>query len=133
MTGRAKIQRAMPGLLLAFGAVQLATGLLQWLAPGFFFDHIGPFGARNDHYLGDVASFYLALGAVAIVAARRPAWRVPVLAFATIQFLLHSINHLIDIGEADPGYLGPLDFGLLALTTAGLAGLLVISSQAGEP
>ena len=50
--------------------------------PGFFFDEIGPYGARNDHYMGDLATWYLALGAVALVAVRRARWRVPVLALA---------------------------------------------------
>jgi hypothetical protein len=99
---------------------------MQWLLPGTFFEQVGPFGARNDHYLGDVATFYLALGVVLIVAARRPSWRIPVLALALIQYALHTLNHLIDIGESDPGYLGPLDFALLALGTAGLAYVLSV-------
>ena len=57
----------MRALLIAFGAVQLALGLLLWLTPGFFYDEIGPFGPRNDHYMGDVATWYLALGAATLV------------------------------------------------------------------
>jgi hypothetical protein len=124
MIGQAAVLRALPALLWTFGAVQIAIGLMQWLLPGTFFEQVGPFGVRNDHYLGDVATFYLALGVVSIAAARRPSWRIPVLAFALIQYGLHTLNHLIDIGESDPGYLGPLDFALLALATAGLAYVL---------
>ena len=62
----------------------------------------GPTAPRNDHYMADLATFYLALGAVALVAVRRASWRVPVLALALIQYALHSLNHLIDIGESDP-------------------------------
>jgi hypothetical protein len=126
MIGQAAVLRALPALLWTFGAVQIAIGLMQWLLPGTFFEQVGPFGARNDHYLGDVATFYLALGVVLIVAARRPSWRIPVLALALIQYALHTLNHLIDIGESDPGYLGPLDFALLALGTAGLAYVLSV-------
>ena len=50
-------------LLAVFGAGQLVLGLLLWLTPGFFFDEIGPYGVRNDHYMGDLATWYLALGA----------------------------------------------------------------------
>ena len=55
----------MKALLAVFGAVQVVLGLLLWLTPGFFFDEIGPYGVRNDHYMGDLATWYLALGAAA--------------------------------------------------------------------
>ena len=114
----------MRTLLIVFAVVQLVTGALLWLAPGFFYDQIGPFGARNDHYMGDVATFYLALGAVMLVAVRRPSWRVPVLALALVQYALHALNHLIDVGESDPGWVGPADFVALALGTILLAWML---------
>ena len=53
--------------------MQLVLGLLLWLTPGFFFDEIGPYGPRNDHYMGDLATWYLALGAAALIALRRAA------------------------------------------------------------
>ena len=111
-------------LLIVFGLGQLLLGILLWVTPGFFYDEIGPFGARNDHYMGDVATFYLALGAVALVAVRRVSWRVPVLALALVQYALHSLNHLIDIGESDPGWIGPADFASLTLTALLLAWML---------
>jgi hypothetical protein len=42
---------------------------------------------------------------------------VPVLALALLQYGLHSLNHLIDIGESEPGWLGPANFVSLVLTT----------------
>ena len=126
------VDRALPPLLLAFGAGQILLGLLLWLTPGFFFEQIGPYGERNDHYMGDVASFYLALGAAALVAIRRVSWRVPVLAFAALQYALHSVNHLIDVGEADPGWLGPANLASLVLTTALLVWLLARQEGAGR-
>lgn len=95
------------------------------VAPGAFYDAIGPFGARNDHYTRDTATFYLALGAAMVLAARRPSWRVPVLAFALIQYVLHTVNHLIDIGNADPKALGPIDAVSLAFGAALLGWMLV--------
>ncbi len=114
----------MRPLLIAFGAVQLLLGFLLWVTPGFFYDEIGPFGPRNDHYMGDVATWYLALGAATLVAVRRESWRVPVLALALIQYTLHALNHLIDIGESDPGWIGPADFASLTLTAVLLAWML---------
>ena len=110
--------------LLALAAVQIVLGLWMVVSPGSFFDQVGPFGIRNDHYIGDAATFSLALGVVALVAARRPGWRVPVLAYAVVQYGLHAVNHLVDIGEADPGWAGPVNFANLALATVALAWLL---------
>jgi hypothetical protein len=111
-------------LLIAFGVGQLLLGLLLWLTPGFFYDEIGPYPPRNDHYMADLATFYLALGAVTLVAVRRERWRVPVLALALIQYALHSLNHLIDIGDSDPSWLGPANFVSLLLTTVLLGWML---------
>lgn len=124
-----RAETALSPLVALFGVTQLALGLTMVIAPGFFYDNVGPFGARNDHYLADVATFYLALGAVALVAARRAAWRVPVLALATLQYALHAVNHLVDIGEADPGWLGPADFVSLALTTVLLGWMLDVARR----
>ena len=103
-------------LLAVFAVGQLVLGLLLWLTPGFFFDEIGPYGVRNDHYMGDLATWYLALGAVALVAVRHASWRLPVLVLAFVQYALHSVNHLIDVGEADPEWLGPANLASLVLT-----------------
>jgi hypothetical protein len=111
-------------LLVLFGAGQVVLGLLLWVTPGFFFDEIGPYGVRNDHYLGDLATWYLALGAVTLVAVRRVRWRVPVLALAFIQYALHSFNHLIDLNHAHPKWLGPANLISLVLTTLLLAWML---------
>jgi hypothetical protein len=114
----------MRALLAAFAAVQLLIGALLWLAPGFFHEEIGPYGSRNEHYMGDLATWYLAVGAGALVALRRAAWRVPVLALLLLQYALHSLNHLIDIGEAEPSWIGPATLVSLLLATALLAWML---------
>jgi hypothetical protein len=111
-------------LLIIFVVTQLVTGLLLWITPGFFYEEIGPFGPRNDHYMGDLATFYLALGAVGLVSLRHVAWRVPVLTFAVIAYALHSLNHLIDVSEADPSWVGPADLILISLSTLLLAWML---------
>ena len=111
----------MKALLAVFAVAQLVLGALLWLTPGFFFDEIGPYGVRNDHYMGDLATWYLALGAAALVAVRRVGWRLPVLALAFLQNTLHAVNHLIDVGEADPEWLGPANLGSLVLVSLLLA------------
>jgi hypothetical protein len=120
----------MRALLIAFAAGQLVLGALLWLAPGFFHDEVGPYGTRNDHYMGDLATWYLALGAAAFVAVRRASGRVPVLAVAFLQYALHSVNHLIDVGEADPDWLGPANLVAVALTAVLLGWMLRTESEA---
>jgi hypothetical protein len=111
----------MRTLLAVFAVAQLVLGLLLWLTPGFFHDEIGPYGVRNDHYMGDLATWYLALGAAALVSVRRVDWRLPVLALAFLQSTLHAFNHLLDVGEADPDWLGPANLVSLVLVSALLA------------
>jgi hypothetical protein len=88
---------------------------------------VGPFGAQNDHYIRDTATFSGAIGVGLLIALRRPAWRVPMLAVSTVQFALHSINHLFDIDRAHPSWNGYFDFFSLAAATLVLAWLLRIA------
>jgi hypothetical protein len=111
-------------LLIAFAVAQLVIGLLLWLAPGFFFEEIAPYGVRNDHYMGDLAAWYLASGVAVLAAVGRPAWRVPMLLLVAVQYALHSFNHLLDVGETDPGWLGPANLIALVLASVLLGWML---------
>ena len=111
-------------LLLYFALLHVGLGAWQLIAPGSFFDAIGPFGRANAHYTRDVGTFTLALGVAFWVAWRRPAWRVGVVGYALFQYAFHAINHLADIGNADPKALGPIDFALIALTAVLLGWML---------
>ncbi|HWX75156.1 MAG TPA: hypothetical protein VNZ05_07615 [Solirubrobacteraceae bacterium] len=102
----------------------LALAVFMAAAPHAFFAHVGPFGTRNDHYIRDTATFSAAIGVGLVVALRRPSWRVPMLAISTVQFGLHSANHLLDIAKAHPAWNGYFDFFSLAAATVLLAGLL---------
>jgi hypothetical protein len=126
---RPRMAGALPLVLAAFGVAQLALGIGLWATPGTFFEEIGPYGERNDHYMGDLATFYLALGAGSLVAVVRSSWRVPVLAVALVQYALHSVNHLIDVGDADPGWLGPANLIAIAAATALLAWMFKVARR----
>jgi len=115
---------------IAFFAVyHLALALFMAVAPHAFYKDVGPFGALNEHYIRDVATYNAAIGAALFVSMRRLSWRVPVLALTTLQFALHSINHLVDIGAAHPAWNGYFDFFSLALGTALLGRLLWLAQQ----
>ncbi len=108
----------------ALAGVQAIIGGWMVLAPGSFTTRVAPFGARNDHLLRDLASWELALAAVAALAVTRPAWRVPAVTLALLHFGLHALNHLLDVNEADPGWIGVADLISLTLAAAALAWLL---------
>jgi hypothetical protein len=127
---RADAPGAVVAGLVAFAAVQFALAIFMALAPHEFYDAIGPFGARNDHYVRDVATYNAALGAGLAIAVRRPSWRVPVLAITMVQFALHSVNHLLDIGDAHPAWVGYFDFFALAAAVLQLAWLLRMAARA---
>jgi len=101
--------------LWALAATQLVLGLWLALAPGAFYDALAGFGARNVHFLRDNASYYLASAPVLAIAASRASWRAPVLALVGLQYALHAINHLIDVSDSDPSWVGPFDLVTITL------------------
>jgi hypothetical protein len=104
--------------LFLLAGVQLFLGLFLVIAPGTFVDKLANYGrGSDDHFLRDVGTFYLAMGAALLLVVRRPTWRVPVLFLVALQYALHTVNHLIDIGNTDPGWLGPFNFLSLLLLT----------------
>jgi hypothetical protein len=115
---------ALRPLLALLGVYHLLLGVAMVAAPRTFFDDVATYGAFNDHYIRDVATFYLALGAVLLVAVAKTSWQTPLLAFAALQYALHVFNHLWDISDTDPGWLGPANAAALALIAAVLLWLL---------
>jgi hypothetical protein len=107
--------------LVLLAAYNLGLGLWMTISPHSFFTALGPFGARNDHYIRDNATFSLALGGVLLAALRRRDWAAPLFAFTALQFGLHAANHLNDIDAAHPHWVGAFDFATLAATTVALA------------
>jgi hypothetical protein len=107
--------RLAPALLGVLGVVEIALGAWMVLAPRSFFDTLGAFGAYNEHYVRDAATFSLALGIVALLAVPRPAWWPAALAFGAAQFALHAVNHVVDAGKADKLAAGVFDAVSLAV------------------
>jgi hypothetical protein len=110
----------------------LALALFMVVLPHTFYTSVGPFGARNDHYIRDNATFSAAIGVGLALALRLRSWRVPMLAVTTVQFALHSINHLVDIDKAHPAWTGYFDFFSLALSTVLLAALVRLALADGR-
>jgi hypothetical protein len=110
-------------ILLVAAVYHLLLGAFMFLAPGAFYDSLGKFPPENHHYIKDVSTFYIALGLVLFVSVRRRTWRVPLLLFATFEYALHALNHLVDVDEASSAFTGWFDFFSLALITLILAAI----------
>jgi hypothetical protein len=118
--------------LVVFGVYLVGIALFAIVAPGTFFEELGRFGPRNEHYIHDVAAFQGAIGLFMLAAVRRPAWWVPALIVASLQFGLHAISHLVDVGDADPEWVGIAELVGLTLATAVLVWLLVQASRPSD-
>ena len=116
--------------VLVVGALHLATGVLMALAPRGFYDNVGTFPPFNAHYLRDLSTFYVALGVALVISARRRSWQVPLLTLAVLQYALHVLNHFVDIGDADPGWKGPVT--VVALILAGVVLWSMLRSASRE-
>ncbi|HYR14939.1 MAG TPA: hypothetical protein VEQ67_12065 [Mycobacterium sp.] len=108
-------------ILIVFGVYSVLLGVFMFVAPGTFFDTLGNFGARNDHYIFDNATFEFPLGLMMLAAARWSSWRVPALAFATLHWGLHALSHLVDPHHGAGESIGMLEAGGLVVSTAFLA------------
>jgi hypothetical protein len=86
-------------------------------ATNSFGKRVAPVDDVDLHDLRDFATYYLALGIALLVAAARSAWRFPILALATLEYSLHTINHTVDINHANPEWVGPPDLAAVAATT----------------
>ncbi len=115
----------MPLALGLLAVYHLALGLFMVVAPGAFYDGFGPFPPENHHYIRDAAgAMQGSLGVAMGIAIFRRSWRVGVLGYAVLHFAFHGINHLVDIGDADPERMGPIDFATIGLTAVLLGWLL---------
>lgn len=124
--GTASVRRPASSVtvgIAAFAVIQLGLALLMAASPHEFYTAVGPFGEYNGHYIRDLATYYAATGVGLLLAIRRASWRVPLLALMTIQYALHSLNHLLDIGKAHPAWNGYFDFVSLAAAVGLLAWL----------
>jgi hypothetical protein len=57
---------------------------------------------------------------------------IPALIVASLQFGLHAVSHLVDMGDADPQWVGIGEFVGLTLATGVLLGLLAQARRLAE-
>jgi hypothetical protein len=84
--------RVLPLGIALLAVVQLLIAVLIVLAPHWFFNNIGTFGAYNSHYVGDTAAFQAGLGAALAAAIVVPSLRPGALAAALATTGFHALN-----------------------------------------
>ncbi|HEX3510273.1 MAG TPA: hypothetical protein VHT27_04150 [Solirubrobacteraceae bacterium] len=114
--------------LWVLAVYNVALALWMAIAPHTFYRALGPFDAYNSHYIRDTSTFIGAFAVGSMVAIRVPSWRAPLLSLATVQFALHSVNHLVDIGNAHPAWIGYFDFFSLLAATVQLGWLTRVAA-----
>jgi len=124
-------ERVIAAGCAALGVLSLVTALAMALDPSGFIEEVGGFGAVNEHLVRDLATYSAAVGVGLLVVWRVPSWRVPVLAFATLQTALHTVNHVFDADLADPGWKGWGTAALLAALTV-VTGWLTLAAHREE-
>ncbi len=120
----------MRPVLVALGAVHLATAAWAAADHASFAERLAPFGPVNGHLLDDYAAASATFGAALLAAAARPAWRVPLLAVTALWTALHAVSHLVAADHPGAGATGPVEAAALVATTALLVGLLVVAERA---
>lgn len=83
-------------MVIIAGLVYLFSGVALLAAPVWFFETIGNYPPFNRHYLGDVGSFLLPLGAGLLVAAKDLTKHRSLIIVAVAGSILHALNHLYD-------------------------------------
>ncbi|MDX6633759.1 MAG: hypothetical protein QOG09_1136 [Solirubrobacterales bacterium] len=122
-------ERDLRAVLVLIGGFHLVLGALALISPETFFQRIGEYATRNDHYVGDVGAFYAASGIALLISVRRPSWRLPLLATGAIWYGLHALNHAFDVGQAESDARGIADTLLLVLGAAGSAYLARVAAR----
>ena len=122
--------------LIAVGALYLVVGVLAFLVPGTFYEELAAYPPENQHFIRDIGTWNVALGIAAIYASGRVAWQKPMLWIVTVQYALHTISHLIDVGDTDPewqSWVALITFAAGTVVLAALAATATDRAPAGTP
>jgi hypothetical protein len=122
-------ERAWRYVLTGLASPFLVLGLWAAVAARSFARTVADFGPDHPHLVHDFAATSATFGLALVLGAYLSAWRTPALVMAAVWNGLHSLSHLLDVGAATPGWVGPLEAAALLAVTAVLAALARMSSR----
>ena len=86
--------------LALFGAGGLGNGIWMLLDPPSWYVNlpaaVPDTGPLNEHFVRDIGSAFVVMAAGALVAAFRPALRLPLMAITSLFYWLHALVHVTD-------------------------------------
>ena len=86
--------------LALFGAGSLVNGIWMLLdPPGWYVNlpaAVPDTGPLNEHFVRDIGSAFVVMAVGAVVAAFRPALRLPLMALTSLFYWLHALVHVTD-------------------------------------
>lgn len=83
-------------IAMVAGVGFIAIGLWAFVAPSSFFDALATFKPYNRHFVHDIGSFQVGLGAVLVLAALVRDGLLVALSGVTIGSGFHVVSHLLD-------------------------------------
>ena len=100
-------ERGLRATLYVVGLGQVVAGIVFWASPSTLLDVLGDNGGASDQYVRYLAAGLIAPGIGIGIAARRAAWRVPLLVVGAILNALLALNGLLAslIAAAGAAYL----------------------------
>lgn len=90
----------MRRLFFVLGVVQVGLGMCGFLLPRPFYESIIDVGRYNPHFVRDVASVYVAIGAGTLVGAWQPSWQLPSVILGIVAFGGNAISTLLALDFA---------------------------------
>lgn len=97
-------------LLVVLALGNLANGLWMLADPQLWYTDlpakVPDFGPYNEHFVRDLGFVFVTLAGALGWAARRPAFRVPLVAVTTAFYVFHAAGHVFDTarGFVDPSH-----------------------------
>jgi hypothetical protein len=105
-------------LVLVIGVSVAAQGVWAFASPRSFYDTLATFEPYNAHFLRDIGSAQIAIGAAAVVSVLHPRAIIAGLTGLVVFQVVHVASHVVDRDQGgNPGFDIPA-LTVLALITA---------------
>jgi hypothetical protein len=111
-------------------AFWLVFGVWAFVDPASFFDQIATFEPYNEHFLHDVGSFQIGLGAALVFALLRWNALAAALGGTAVGSVIHVVSHVMDSDKGGRDS-DPVGLGILALAT--VVATLAVRGRHAEP
>lgn len=86
--------------LWVLAALNFANGIWMLADPKLWYTDlpagVPDFGPYNEHFVRDLGAVFICFGVALLWSARRPQYRLPLVALTTLFYVLHAAGHVFD-------------------------------------